>query len=85
MGPTCLFLLMFESRVERHLFCDIETLNGYMYSAGCQRTPGFGASQYYKGRTTYNWVPKTSHVSHSLYPYFESRNLSLHRVSPFFS
>ena len=32
MGPTWPFLLMFESRVEKHSFCDIETLNGYMYS-----------------------------------------------------
>ena len=31
MGPTWPFLLMFESRVERHSFCGIETLNGYMY------------------------------------------------------
>ena len=34
MGPVGLFLLMFESRLERHSFCDIETLNDYMYSAG---------------------------------------------------
>ena len=34
MDPTWPFLLMFESRVERNSFCGIETLNGYMYSAG---------------------------------------------------
>ena len=37
---------MFESRVETHSFCGIETLNGYVYSASeltrCQRTPGLG-------------------------------------------
>ena len=33
MGPTWPFLLMFKSQVERHSFCGIETLNGYMYSA----------------------------------------------------
>ena len=33
MGLTWPFLLMFESRVERHLFFDIEALKGYMYSA----------------------------------------------------
>ena len=32
MDPTWPFLLMFESRVERHSFCGIETLNDYMYS-----------------------------------------------------
>ena len=32
MGPTWPFLLMFESQVERHSFCGIETLAGYMYS-----------------------------------------------------
>ena len=34
MGPTWPFLLMFEYMVERHSFCGIEALNGYMYSAG---------------------------------------------------
>ena len=33
MGPTWPFLLMFKSRVERHSFCGIETLNDYMYSS----------------------------------------------------
>ena len=28
MGPMWPFLLMFESQVERHSFCGIETLNG---------------------------------------------------------
>ena len=32
MDPTWQFLVMVESRVERHSFCGIETLNGYMYS-----------------------------------------------------
>ena len=32
IGPIGSFLLMFESLVERHSFCGIETLNGYMYS-----------------------------------------------------
>ena len=32
MGPTWPFLLMFESRVERHSFYGIETLNGHVYS-----------------------------------------------------
>ena len=34
MGPMELFLLMFESRLERHSFYGIEALNDYMYSAG---------------------------------------------------
>ena len=33
MDPTWPFLLMFESQVERHSFCGIETFNGYMYFA----------------------------------------------------
>ena len=33
MGPTWPFLLTFESRVEGHSFCGIETFNGYMYFA----------------------------------------------------
>ena len=33
MSPTWPFLLMFESRIERHLFCGIEALNDYMYFA----------------------------------------------------
>ena len=33
MGLTWPFLLMFESRVERHSFYGIEALNDYMYSA----------------------------------------------------
>ena len=32
-GHDVAILLMFESRVERHSFCRIETLNDYMYSA----------------------------------------------------
>ena len=32
-GPDVAILLMFKSQVERHSFCDIETLNGYMYYA----------------------------------------------------
>ena len=31
-GPDVPFLLMFVSRVERHSFCGIEAVNGYMYS-----------------------------------------------------
>ena len=34
MGPMGPFLLIFESQLERHSFCGIETLNDYMYSAG---------------------------------------------------
>ena len=34
MGPIGPFLLMFVSRLERHSFCGIETLDDYMYSAG---------------------------------------------------
>ena len=34
------FLLMFESRVKRHSFCGIETLNGYIYSAGSRVVNG---------------------------------------------
>ena len=34
MGPTWSFLLMFESRIERHSSYGIEILNGYMYSMG---------------------------------------------------
>ena len=47
MGPTWPFLLMFESRVERHSFCGIETLNDYMYSTGwwiVNGTPGWGVT-----------------------------------------
>ena len=33
MGSMWPFLLMFESRVERHSFCGIETLNDYMFFA----------------------------------------------------
>ena len=33
-GLDVAILLMFESRVERHSFCGIETLNGYMYYVG---------------------------------------------------
>ena len=48
MGPTWPVLLMFESRVERHSFYGIETLNGYMYFVSCRVVNGplgFGASQ----------------------------------------
>ena len=34
MGPVGPFLLMFESRLERHSFYGIKALNDYMYSAG---------------------------------------------------
>ena len=40
MGPIWPFLLMFESRIERHSLCVIETLNGYMNSAGLQIVNG---------------------------------------------
>ena len=33
MSPMRPFVLMFESRVEGHLFCGIEALNNYIYSA----------------------------------------------------
>ena len=51
MDPTWPFLLMFESRVDRHSFCGIETLNGYMYSIGRQVVngpPGRGVTIYMK-------------------------------------
>ena len=31
-GPDVAIFFMFESQEERHSFCGIETLNGYMYS-----------------------------------------------------
>ena len=40
MGPTWPFLHMLESRVERHSFCGIEALNGYMYSASLRVVNG---------------------------------------------
>ena len=44
MGPMWPFSLMFESRVERHSFCGIETLNDYIFHklTGCQWTLGSG-------------------------------------------
>ena len=48
MGPTWSFLLIFESRVERHSFCGIETLNGHMISQvnRLSTDPRVGASQF---------------------------------------
>ena len=47
MGPMWPFLLMFESRVERHSFCGIETLNGTCIPRVHRLSinPGFEASQ----------------------------------------
>ena len=47
MGPTWPFLLMFKSRVERHSFCVIETLNGYciLRVDRLSTDPQVGASQ----------------------------------------
>ena len=49
MGPMWSFLLMFESRIERHSSYGIEILNGYMYSMGgriINRPSGLGRHTY---------------------------------------
>ena len=56
MGRTWPFLLMFESRVERHSSCGIETLNGHMYSAGCRIVNGPLGLGRHRMRVRYDFV-----------------------------